>query len=91
MNVRRDDKIGIGCAFVGALLGSFVFAPLSSGTPTVFAAIGAGLGWSVAKTIIRHLNEAELANRKADAEATQAQNDADFAKALMGHDESEAR
>ena len=90
MNVRHEDKIRIGCVFVGALLGSFVFAPLSGGTPAVLAAIGVGLGWSIAKTIIGHLDAPELAKRETEATATQAQSDAEFAKALMDHDASDA-
>ena len=91
MNIRREDKIGIGCAFIGALLGAFVFAPISGGTPAVFTAIGVGLGWSIARTIVKNLDANEQAKREADAAATQAGNDADFAQALMDHDESDQR
>ena len=87
MNVRREDKIGIGCAFVGACLGAFVAAPMFGGTPAVFTAIGVGLGWSVSKVILGHLERSEQAQSIEEANTNKAKNDADFARALFGDDE----
>ncbi|MCF2870540.1 hypothetical protein L0664_05625 [Octadecabacter sp. G9-8] len=87
MNVRREDKIGIGCAFAGAALGAFVAAPMFGGTPAVFTAIGVGLGWSLSKVIIGHLDHAEKSKSEDDARTDKAKNDAEFARALFGDDE----
>lgn len=99
MNVRREDKIGIGCAFAGAALGAFVAAalgafvaaPLFGGTPAVFTAIGVGLGWSVSKVIIGHIEKSEQVKSKEDAITDKAENDAEFARALFGDDERDPK
>jgi hypothetical protein len=87
MNVRREDMIGIGCAFAGAALGAFVAAPMLGGTPAVFTAIGVGMGWSVSKVIVGHLEQSELSKIEAKTRASQAENDADFAPAFFDKDE----
>ena len=91
MNVRREDMIGIGCAFAGAALGAFVAAPMLGGTPTVFTLIGVVTGWSVAKVIIAHLDQAEQAKSEEQARASKADNVADFARSLFGEDRSDRR
>lgn len=87
MNVRRENMIGIGCAFAGAVLGAFVAAPLFRGTPAVFTAIGVGIGWSVSKVIIGHFEQSALTKSVEDANEAKAKNDAEFARALFGDDE----
>jgi hypothetical protein len=87
MNLRREDIIRIGCAFAGAAIGAFGAAPLLGGTPAVFTAIGVGLGWSVSKVVIGHLEQSEQTKSEEDANADKAKNDVDFGRALLGDDE----